>query len=343
MTLRNKAGLLAAGGIGFAIAAAIRNRRGSRRSTRSFRGRVVAITGGSRGLGLEMARIWADEGARVAICARTDSDLKRAATELRGRGAEVVTVVCDVGKREQAEAFIEHAANAFGRIDVLVNNAGIIQAGPIECMTLDDFEATMATHFWGPLYTIRAALPFLTASGEGRIVNISSIAGEIAVPHMLPYSASKFALTGLSHGLQTELSRFGIAVTTVCPGLMRTGSARNAYFKGRHHAEFAWFSIGDSMPGISMNSRQAARRIVEACRRGRPHLRLTLPAKLGVPLNAAAPSLAGRVLSLVNRILPSPKRPNGETWTGSESASVWSPSILTALGDSAAVRNNEIR
>src|SRR5436309_7591109 len=107
-------------------------------------------------------------------------------------------------------------------------------------MTVEDFEETMRVHFWGPLYATLAALPHLRKQDTGRIVNISSIGGRIAVPHLAPYSASKFALAGLSDGLRTELAREGIYVTTVFPGLMRTGSHVNAQFKGKRRAEFTW-------------------------------------------------------------------------------------------------------
>jgi NAD(P)-dependent dehydrogenase (short-subunit alcohol dehydrogenase family) len=141
---------------------------------------------------------------------------------------------CDVREQADVDRAIASAADRFGAVDVLVNNAGIIQVGPMAHMTLADYEDAMRTHFWGPLFAVRAALPHMRRQGGGRIVNISSIGGRLAVPHMLPYSASKFALAGLSDGLRAELAHQKIAVTTVIPGLMRTGSPVNALFKGRH-------------------------------------------------------------------------------------------------------------
>ncbi|MEJ7710408.1 MAG: SDR family oxidoreductase [Pyrinomonadaceae bacterium] len=139
---------------------------------------------------------------------------------------------------------VQRVTETLGGIDVLINNAGLIQVGPLEVMTLEDYEEAMRTHFWAPLYTILAVLPQMRRRQEGRIVNISSIGGKIAVPHLVPYSASKFALVGLSTGLRTELAKDKIVVTTVSPGLIRTGSPRNATFKGKHREEYAWFSIG---------------------------------------------------------------------------------------------------
>lgn len=313
------------------------------RSLHSFRERTVVITGGSRGLGLELARRWSAEGARLAICARSDEDLSRAEAELVRRGGEVFTQAVDVTQKDQISQFIHDVAGRFGAIDVLVNNAGVIQTGPVDCMTLDDYEAAMQTHFWGPLYAILAVLPHMRRQGGGRIVNITSIGGKISVPHMVPYSASKFALVGLSQGLSAELARHGIRVTTVCPGLMRTGSPRNAEFKGQHRAEYAWFSISDSLPGLSISSQHAARQIVEACRRGETEVVLSLPAAAAARFHGVFPGLTARLLGFINRLLPGPGGIGTQSRRGSESFSRFSPSWLTTLTEQAAVKNNEIR
>ena len=170
-----------------------------------------------------------------------------------------MTVQCDVTNAADVENMVNQVRGRFGKIDVLVNNAGTIQVGPLEVMKREDFEHAMKAHFWGPLNTILAVLPEMRERQDGRIVNISSIGGKIAVPHLVPYSASKFALVGLSKGLFTELRKDGIVVTTVCPGLMRTGSPRNANFKGKHRDEYAWFSISDSLPVTSIKAERAAR------------------------------------------------------------------------------------
>ncbi len=177
-----------------------------------------------------MARQLADEGARLTLVARDDDELERAADDIRTRQpfAEVLTAIADIRTRDDGERVIAEVLDRYGRVDVLINNAGIIQVGPIDHMKLSDYEDAMNTHFWGPLYTIMAALPHMRRQGGGRIVNISSIGGRIAVPHLVPYSASKFALAGLSDGLRAELARDNIVVTTVFPGLMRTGSPLNA-------------------------------------------------------------------------------------------------------------------
>lgn len=307
-----------------------------------FRGKTVIITGGSRGLGLELARCFAEEGARVALCARTEADVERAEKELARSGADVMGEVCDVTREDQVKRFIQSVLDRWGQIDVLVNNAGVIQAGPFSCMTKADYEEAMATHFWGPLHTVLAVLPHMWERRQGRIVNISSIGGKVSVPHLLPYCASKFALTSLSEGLHAELAKENIHVTTVCPGLMRTGSPRNAVFKGRHREEYAWFSISDSLPGLSIGSRRAARRIVAACKRGDAVITLSWPSFLATRLHGLFPGAVSTLMGLVAAVLPPPGGVLTERRKGSESTSRWSPSWLTALTQRAEVRNNEL-
>lgn len=178
--------------------------------------------------------------------------------------------------------------------------------------------------------------------GGGRIANIASIGGKIGVPHLVPYAASKFAQVGLSLGLRAELARDGILVTTVSPGLMRTGSPRNAHFKGRHRAEYAWFSISDSLPLVSMSASRAAKLIVNAVRRGEAEVVLSLPAKVAAVAQALAPELMARALDLANRVLPRPGGIGTSRRPGRDSESALSPSILTALNDVAARRLNQV-
>ncbi len=309
-----------------------------------FHGRVVVISGGSRGLGLVLARHLAAEGARLLLIARDAAELERARQELLASGAEVATFVADVSKPGQAEDAIAHAIARFGRLDVLVNNAGVIQVGPLEHLTLGDFEEAMGVHFWGPVRTTLAALPHLTVAPGARVVNIASIGGKIAVPHLLPYSASKFALVGLSEGLRAELSHRGIFVTTVAPGLMRTGSQLNAWFKGQHRREYAWFAILGALPLLSIDADKAARRIIEACRYGDASLTITPQAKLAVLARAVAPGLTARLLGLTNLLLPGASRDaeGAQARSGWQSPSRLAPSWLTRLSDRATARNNEL-
>jgi short-subunit dehydrogenase len=268
--------------------------------------------------------------------------LLRARLDLIRRGAHVTAVPCDITDREQVNEMVGKVLDNFGRIDVLVNNAGIIEVGPMEVMTLEDYEEAMKSHFWGPLYTTLAVLPQMRERHEGRIVNISSIGGKISVPHLLPYSASKFALVGLSEGLRAELKKDGVVVTTVCPGLMRTGSPRNATFKGQHRAEYAWFSISDALPLTSMSAERAARQIVAACKHGDAEVVLSLQAQLAVKFHGLFPGLTADLLGLINKLLPEAGGIGTGRAKGKESESDASPSWLTTLNERAAESNNEM-
>jgi short-subunit dehydrogenase len=311
----------------------------------SFENQVVVITGGSRGLGLVMARQLAAEGAVLALLARDEAELARAEEELvTTYDAAVLTIPCDIREQLQVEAAIERVVAYFGRIDVLINNAGVIQVGPVEHMTLQDFSEAMAVHLYGPLYGILAAVPHMREQGGGRIVNISSIGGKVAIPHLLPYVASKFALTGLSDGLRAELAQDNIVVTTVAPGLMRTGSHVNALFKGQHEGEFSWFSVLGALPVSSTTAESAARQILEACRQGKGSLVITPQARLLDLADTVAPGLVAGSMKMVNRLLPeeTAEASGDEQRLGQDSASAVAPSVLTALSDQAAVENNEL-
>jgi short-subunit dehydrogenase len=308
----------------------------------SFAGRTVVITGGSRGLGLELARCLVQEQARVVLLARNERELERAVTELRDTGSAVLGVPCDVAQRADVESAVNVTLSEYRHIDVLINVAGVIHVGPMDAMTEGDFETAMNVHFHGPLHTMQAVIPHMRRQGGGRIVNVVSIGGKIALPHLLPYSASKFALAGLSDGIRSELHRDQIFVTTVFPGLMRTGSIYNAWFKGNHEAEFGWFAVLGSMPFISMNSARAARQIVEACRRGTAQLIIGLPARTMCILDALLPQLSARSSAFIARLLPAmPADAGTETRTGEEARSAAIPSALTRLSEVAAVQNNE--
>jgi short-subunit dehydrogenase len=310
----------------------------------SFRDQVVLITGASRGLGLVLARRFAAEGARVAIVGRDQVSLIEAKEDLLEYGGEVDAFPCDITKREEAERAITRLISRWGRIDVLVNNAGTIISAPFQHTSIENFEEALGVFFWGPLYLIRAAYPHMRRQRGGRIVNIASIGGKVAVPHLLAYCSGKFALTGLSTGLHSELARDRIAVTTVSPGLMRTGSHINARFKGRHKAEYAWFALADALPLTSIDVERAARQIVEATRRKRAELIITSQAKLLAAATALAPELMAAVLSLTNSLLPKPVGAQGNVeHRGSESKPRWMPKLVTRLADRAAEANNEIR
>jgi short-subunit dehydrogenase len=328
--------LLAAG------ASLLAARRLGARAGYNLRNRTVLITGGSRGLGLALASEMAAQGARLIICGRDPASLERAAARLANAGAEVLAISADVTDPESVAEMVEAVRQRYGGVDVLVNNAGVIEVGPSKAMSLGDYEEAMATNFWGMLYPTLALLPDMQARKSGRIVNITSIGGKLGIPHLLPYSASKFAAVGFSQGLRAELAGDGIKVVTVCPGLMRTGSPRNAIFRGQHRSEYAWFSISDALPGLSISAESAARRIVAACRRGDAEVLFPIPAKLASVINAVAPGFTARVLAVVDRLLPKADGAASTRQRGADSQSWLSPSWITRLGDRAARKYNQI-
>jgi NAD(P)-dependent dehydrogenase (short-subunit alcohol dehydrogenase family) len=330
----------AAGGVLMGVALAAEARR-TRRAI-ELDGQSALVTGGSRGLGLLIARELGRQGARVVLMARDQAELDRAEKKLRAEGIDVSTCAGDVTREEDARRAVETTVSRHGAIDILVNNAGVIAVGPVEHVTKADYEEAMAVHFWGPLHTIEATVPHMRQQGGGRIVNISSIGGKVGVPHLVPYCASKFALTGLSSALTPELARDNIAVTTVLPGLMRTGSPFNAWFKGKHRQEFAWFAIADSLPLISTSGQRAAAQIVEALRHGDAELVITWAAKLAVMAAALMPNTVALAMQATNALLPDASPTAGdERWSGWQSLSDWAPSKLTRLAEQAAAENNE--
>ena len=312
------------------------------RSRYDLTGKVVLLTGGSRGLGLELARVLARKKARLALVARDEEELGRAQDELRSAGAEVESFACDVRFQDQVQRSVREVVDRFGRVDVLINNAGILQVGPEETMRVSDYQEAMDTHFFGPLFLVQAVLPGMRQRREGRIVNIASAGGKVPTPHLLPYVASKFALVGWSEGLHAELRRDGIVVTTVCPGLMRTGSLRHLAVKGRHRVEYALVKVLDSLPYVSMNAGAAAGAIVRGVELGRPELILTGSARNGARLQGLAPGLVSELLALGARLLPRPRSPGDfQRWSGAESESGLTRSFVTGLTQRAEAENNE--
>jgi NAD(P)-dependent dehydrogenase (short-subunit alcohol dehydrogenase family) len=329
----NRAIKLAAIGTGVALA----RREVRRRRAFDLPERVVLITGSSRGLGLALAESFAREGARVVICARNAAQLELARERIvgLGYGTEVLAVPCDVTDPTQVERLVGSALERFGRIDVLVTNAGTIAVGPLAAQTLEDFEMAMNSMFWGTVYPTFAVLPSMRERGDGRIVNITSIGGKASVPHLLPYCSAKFAAVGFSEGIRAELAREGIGVITVVPGLMRTGSHVHALFKGKHEQEYSLFSVLASLPGLTLDVNDAADRVVRAVQHGDTEVTLGTPARLLARFHGAAPGLTGDIMGVANRILPTAAGPTPRRY-GYESETAVSESFLTSLGREAA-------
>jgi short-subunit dehydrogenase len=299
---------VAAAALGYAAAAVARRWRRD-----DLRGEVAVIVGGSRGLGLMLARELARVGCRLVIAARDEQQLRWARHDLQERGAEVLAWRCDAGSRAEIDELIAAAHGRFGRIDILVNVAGLIHVGPAASMTVDNFRDALAVNFWGPLHAMDAVIPEMRARRHGRIVNITSIGGALPVPHLLPYVSAKAAALALSEGLGAELEKDGVTVTTVVPGLMRTGSFPHAFFKGSAAAnELRWFRLLSTSPITAMSAHRAARRIVAAVARGERHVVLTVSAHVGRLASAFFPTLVRRLFALGDRLLSTGERNDGK-------------------------------
>jgi NAD(P)-dependent dehydrogenase (short-subunit alcohol dehydrogenase family) len=280
---------------------------------------VVLVTGGSRGLGLAIASRFARQPVRLVLASRNREELAQAQATLLERHPHLhpddfYLVAADLAIPAECDRLISETISRFGRIDVLVNNAGIIEVGPAEVQTTDAFERAMRVNFFAALYTTWAALPHLRQqqplegwSRRASIVNIASIGGKLAVPHLLPYSASKFALVGFSEGLHAELRHCGIGVTTVCPGLMRTGGEAHAIFSGNVEAERRWFSLAAKTPIVATTAKHAADRVYSAVADGRAEITITPQAWLMARKAGLMPETVQFAASLANRyLLPAP-------------------------------------
>jgi NAD(P)-dependent dehydrogenase (short-subunit alcohol dehydrogenase family) len=305
--------LAAASALALAGALAVARRTQYRRAVRSAQAlhdSTVLISGGARGLGYLLAREFGRWGARVWIVSRTAAEVEQAEAELRRLGVNARGLVGDIRDPLSVRELVTEVVAVDGRVDVLVNNAGVIQATPLEHARLQDFADSLRTHLWGPLHLTREVLPHMRHHGGGRVVNIASIGGRVAVPHLVPYCVGKFALVGLSEGLRAELWKDGVAVTTVCPGLMRTGSHTRAHLRGQHAREARWFGLAVATPLSSMSARRAAERIVWATVRRRARVTLGWQARAAELVDTLAPEVSARVASTVTRLaLPGPADP----------------------------------
>ncbi|HEX4156810.1 MAG TPA: SDR family oxidoreductase [Acidobacteriaceae bacterium] len=287
------------------------------RPTQIPEGAVVLVTGGSRGLGLAIANRFAHNNIRLVLAARDLSELQSAqqqilAQQSHRRPEDFHLVAADLTNPADCRRLIDETFARFGRLDILIHNAGVIEVGPAELQPTEAFERAMQLHLFAAIHTTWAALPRLYQQEplpgwrrRAAIVNIASIGGKIAVPHLLPYTASKFALVGFSEGLHAELRRHKIRVTTVCPGLMRTGGEEHAQFLGDQKAEALWFKLCAKTPGIATTPEHAADRIYRAVLHGCSEITITPQAWLAARFAGLCPNTTQLLNAFVNDyILP---------------------------------------
>lgn len=187
----------------------------------NIEGKVVVITGGSSGLGEATARLLAKNGAKVFLGARREENLKEISDSIRADGGEAGYRRVDVTSREEVEGFVDSAVEEFGRVDVIVNNAGLMPLSPLDALKVDEWDTMVDVNIKGVLYGIAAVLPKMQAQGDGHIINLSSVAGQIVFPNSAVYSGTKFAVKAISEGLRQEIGD-QIRTTTIYPGAIES-------------------------------------------------------------------------------------------------------------------------
>jgi butyryl-CoA dehydrogenase len=197
---------------------------------RDFHGRVAAITGAGSGIGRALANELAKRGAHLALSDIDDAGLAETVAQCEGRGVKITSHHVDVSDRAAVEAWAEQVVADHGKVNLIVNNAGVALGATIESVSYEDFEWLFGINFWGVVYGTKAFLPYLKTSGEGHVVNLSSVFGLISVPSQSAYNAAKFAVRGFSDALRMELEIEGapVSVTTIHPGGIKTNIAKNA-------------------------------------------------------------------------------------------------------------------
>jgi NADP-dependent 3-hydroxy acid dehydrogenase YdfG len=190
--------------------------------TEDLSGSVVAITGASSGIGEATALLCARAGAAVALAARRDDRIKDVAAQIEEEGGRAIAVQTDITDERQARSFVEHAYEQLGRLDALVNNAGVMLLGPVDGANTDDWRRMIEVNCLGLLYCTHAALPLMRDQGSGHIVNVSSVAGRIAAAGSAVYNLTKWGVNGFSEGLRQEVLNDDIRVTLIEPGAVET-------------------------------------------------------------------------------------------------------------------------
>jgi short-subunit dehydrogenase len=311
---------------------------------------VAWVAGASRGLGLAIARELGNAGHRVLITARTQDDLDRAQSDLVAEGIEVITRVHDVRDAEGARQLVSDVESGFGPIETLIAVAGVLKVGPVPDRA-EEYAEPIDIMLRGPINVVHAVLPAMRDRGRGRIGVVTSIAGIIPVPHLVAYSAAKHGAVGFTRALAEELDGTPITVSTIIPGLMRTGGHWHGDYEGQPEREYVWFTGLSAAPLVSTDADRAAKIIVRGVIRGRRKIIFTLPARVGDLLYRLSPVAVGVAVGLAGRLLPDSDRgePAGPDQVGHEHApgyraAAHTPRIfdrLTVLADRAVRRFNQ--
>jgi short-subunit dehydrogenase len=254
---------------------------------KDLKGRVAVVTGASSGIGRATAERLAAEGVQVVLGARRADRLQAVADGIQQMGGKARAVPTDVAQSEQVDRLITEAVNAFGRVDLLINNAGLGYFGSLECTPVEEARLLFDVNVMGTFYGIRAVVPVMRRQGGGHIINVASIVGKRATPGNGVYSATKAAQVALSESARLELRRAKIRVSVICPVSTVT--------------EF--FEVAGSRSPLKLapvgpvySAEQVAARIVQCVRQPRAEVMIHRPARILVILNAVAPRLVDRIL-----------------------------------------------
>ena len=193
-----------------------------------LKAKVALVTGGGSGIGFAITKALLEEGMRVAICGRDEGKLRKAQTELTKHGKHLFVMPADVSRKSEVDQWVKAAISQFGRIDVLVNNAGVARWSDVENITDEHLDYQLNVNLRGPLYCSQVILPYMKGQQGGYIINISSICGKYGFAGTAAYSASKFGLMALSDSLREEGASFNIKVTAICPGFVATPMVTDA-------------------------------------------------------------------------------------------------------------------
>lgn len=222
----------------------------------NIEGKVVVVTGGSSGLGEATARLLAGRGAKVFLGARREENLKGIVDGIRSDGGEAGYRRADVTSREDVEGLVDAAVEEFGRVDVIVNNAGLMPLSPLDALKVEEWEAMVDVNIKGVLYGIAAVLPRMQSQGEGHIINLSSVAGQVVFPNSAVYSGTKFAVKAISEGLRQEVGE-KIRTTTIYPGTVESELPNTI-----SHEDSA--EMVDQLQGIAIGADSVARAVAYA-------------------------------------------------------------------------------
>jgi len=190
--------------------------------TQGIKNKIVVVTGASSGLGEATARLLSAQGATVVLGARRADRLQSLAKDLESRGGKALALTTDVTRREQVKALVDSAVQAYGRIDVMINNAGLMPQAALERLKVDEWEQMIDVNIKGVLYGIAAALPHMQRQKAGHFINVSSVAGHRVGPGFAVYAATKYAVRALSEGLRQEVKPYNIRTTVISPGAVAT-------------------------------------------------------------------------------------------------------------------------